>query len=171
MSNNHPQTVTKTGRTSKYTPAVAKKIVDLIRQGAGQEQAALLAGISTQRFYEYKKIHAEFQESCARANAEYIASKATQLSFCVERAIENSDYRTAIPALIEILKRRDKVNWSERLEQTGADGSALHPQLTVEDAQEGLKRLIIEAKRRQQLEQRRQLPDPDVIDVESGESS
>jgi len=61
----------KTGRPSKYKPELVERIYHYIEAGLNDEDAALLAGISLQTFYTWKKEKPEFSEGIKKAKARF----------------------------------------------------------------------------------------------------
>ena len=87
---------------SKYTPARAKAICELIRKGVTIEGACESAGISHDTHYQWKKKHPEYAERVTRANGE---SEAELVEIARRGAIK--DPRIAV----QILERRFGGRW------------------------------------------------------------
>lgn len=122
----------KPGPKSKKTPEVQAKLIEALRDGCTNRAACAWAGISEAEFYEWQKESTEFKETCTRAG-DLAEAGFTKV---IQQAAEAGDWKAAE----SWLKRRRKGEWSERLEQTGADGGAIETR-DVTDT-ERLERLI-----------------------------
>ena len=90
------------GRRSKYTPEVARAIVDALKIGVTMKGAAHSAGIQESTLHAWRHKHPEFAESVTRAIGE--SERAL-----VEVARTGDDPRVAVM----ILERRFRDGWSK----------------------------------------------------------
>ena len=121
------------GRPTKLNEDTHKAIVDALTIGATRKDAALSAGVVYTTFLTWMQKgekaksgrYHDFNNACR------IAEGTARLNFTavIAKAANSGDWRAAM----EYLKRRDRDNWSERQEITGADGSELEIKLTWGD--------------------------------------
>lgn len=107
-----------------------KKLLALLRDGNTRQHASLGSGISNDTFSRRFKDDADFAEEVIRAEAFGISKRVGTLKSCIDGALAAGDFATAGRLTIEYLKRKDKANWSERIESTGADGEAMQVTIT-----------------------------------------
>lgn len=111
-----PLTGGKPGAPTKYTPERIQKMCDLIASGATKSCAQQMAGIGESTFIAWYNTKPEFKERIdtaeAMAEARYQA--------IVAKCANDGDWKAAA----WWLARRRKKDYAERVEQTGADGSA-----------------------------------------------
>lgn len=109
------------GRPTIMTEDVLKKLEEVFAIGGTDEEACFYADISKQTLYNYQK---EFPEFVDRKEAlkERPILKARQT---VVKALENPQHAQWF------LSRKRKKEFSERIEQTGADGEKIAPLVVV----------------------------------------
>ena len=105
----------------KYCPEIVKEIADNIRNGRLQKDAAILANITEETFYQWMK-KAEFSESIKKAQSEF----KKQLEIRIQKAAG-----TTWQAAAWMLERRFKDDYSTRQENTGKDGEPLKVQTYI----------------------------------------
>ena len=58
--------VSKMARPTKYKPEMCKTVIDLMKEGASQQEVLATLDISNDTFYRWKKENAEFSETIKR---------------------------------------------------------------------------------------------------------
>lgn len=99
------------GRHSKYNEETVNRICDAIRVGATRKSASACGGISDSLFHQWMKENPEFAEKVQRAEGGMLARMAARVY--QEAVAPDGDWRAAL----EVLKRRERSEWSERTEQ------------------------------------------------------
>ena len=97
------------GRNTKRTPEVEKAILDAIRVGATQKDAAAAAGIDETTLGRWKNDFADFAYSLTRAEGECAAKMSARLHLEATKA--DGDWR----ASVEWLKRRRRDDWGDNV--------------------------------------------------------
>jgi hypothetical protein len=100
------------GRPTKYDEETVNRICDAIRVGATRASASACGGISDSLFSQWLKEKPEFKEKVLRAEGGMLARMAARVY--QEAVAPDGDWRAAL----EVLKRRERSEWSERTEQT-----------------------------------------------------
>ena len=111
--------------TFKVTKEVLKQVQSLASQGLTQDQIALTLGIVPATLYNKKKENVEFMEAIHAGKAKGIAT--------ISNALFKSAKAGSVPAQRYYLSTRDRENWAERHEITGANGSPLLGQEPTEE--------------------------------------
>jgi hypothetical protein len=138
----------KSGRTSKFTPERAEKILEALRLGVPQNTAVTYGGISESTFYNWladaKKDDApthlvEFLESVKAARAEAEVRSV---------AIIQNAARKQWQAAAWFLERSFPSHWAktDRHEITGKDGGAIELNVDTEALESKLQNLIAKRK-------------------------
>lgn len=111
------------GRPTIKTKDLVDKLIEAFHDDATVEQACYVAGIHKTTYYDWLKQDEDFSYEMSKAQ-EYpkVISKKVLID-----AVEAGDKQIAL----EIIKRREKERYSERLENTGKDGKDLIPQFIV----------------------------------------
>jgi len=110
---------TKIGRPPSVTQDVVNKLEEAFSLGATDLEACFFAGISKQTLYNYQEKNPDFIDRKV-ALKERLVLKARAV---IRDALENKDKQTAQ----WYLERKKKDEFSQRQEQTGADGQPLNP--------------------------------------------
>lgn len=55
------------GRPSKYKPAYCDEVINLSKDGASEDECALIIGVNPDTFDEWKRVHPQFSDACSRA--------------------------------------------------------------------------------------------------------
>lgn len=110
---------TKMGRPPSVTQDVVNKLEEAFSLGATDLEACFFAGISKQTLYNYQEKNPDFIDRKV-ALKERLVLKARAV---IRDALENKDKQTAQ----WYLERKKKDEFSQRQEQTGADGQPLNP--------------------------------------------
>lgn len=106
-------------RKSVYTQEMAESIASMIRNGATKKASAHAHGICQDTFFAWVKEKPGFSELITRAEGEMLAEMAARVRAEAQR--RDGDWKAAL----EILKRRERAEWTERTEITGADNTPL----------------------------------------------
>ena len=106
----------------KYGPEMTQEIVQHIKDGRTQRDAATLAGISEGRFYEWMKKE-EFSEAVKKAQATF----KKEMEVHIKKAAINTWQAAAW-----MLERRFKNDYALRQEVTGESGKAIFENLNDE---------------------------------------
>lgn len=114
------------GRPTVITPKIIEKLEEAFIDGMSDEEACILAGITTTPFYNYQKENPEFKERKDRLKqALGIKAKAT-----LAKAIFKGDKETTK----WWLSRKKKDEFSTRSELTGDNGNPIeHADVTRDD--------------------------------------
>lgn len=107
----------KLGRPTKITPLAVKKMEEVFAIGGSDSEACFYANISRQTFYQYLKLHPEFNDRIDALREKPIL-KARQT------IIKNLDEPETSKWYLE---RKKKSEFSTRTELTGQDGEKLIP--------------------------------------------
>jgi hypothetical protein len=105
----------KGGRPTVMTPETINKLEEVFAIGGTDAEACFYANISKQTLYDYQEKHPEFIDR-KEALKEKPFLKARQT---IVKSLDNPQYA------FEYMKRKKKNEFSERLENTGADGKDL----------------------------------------------
>lgn len=97
------------GRKTKRTPEVEKRILDALRVGATQRDAAAAAGIDETTLWRWKEAFADFAESVTRAEGACAARMAARIY--QEATKDDGDWR----ASESWLKRRRRDEWGDNV--------------------------------------------------------
>ena len=111
----------KVGRPAIITPEIISKLEEVFSIGGSDEEACFYADIGKTTLYNYQQEHPEFVER-KEALKERPVLKARQT---VVKALENPQHAQWF------LSRKRKKEFSERIEQTGADGEKIAPLVVV----------------------------------------
>lgn len=97
------------GRKTKRTPEVEKRILDALRVGATQKDAAAAAGIGENTLDDWKRADQDFRDAVTRAEGACAARMAARLY--QEAAKDEGDWRAAE----SWLKRRRRSEWGDNV--------------------------------------------------------
>lgn len=111
------------GRPTVMTKLVVSKLEEAYANDATDEQACFLANISKQTLYDYQAKHPEFvdRKKALKAMVTY------QAKINIKEAIFGDDTKEKIESSKWLLPKKEKAEYSERTELTGADGKDLVP--------------------------------------------
>ena len=107
------------GRPTVMTPEIITKLEQAFSLGASDLEACFYAGIGKTTLYEYQNKNPEYAERKAALKDKLVLKARTVLA----KAMEDGDKQTAQ----WYLERKKKDEFSQRQEQTGADGQPLNP--------------------------------------------
>ncbi|HEV8176914.1 MAG TPA: hypothetical protein VGP44_04430 [Gemmatimonadales bacterium] len=96
----------KAGRPTKRTPAVEKRLVELIREGLTQKDASAIVGISEDSFIRWKQDFADFAARIKKAEAEFILDNV--------RIVQKAASANTWQASAWILERRRTEAWGRK---------------------------------------------------------
>ena len=108
-----------TGRPTVMTQETIDKLETSFALGCSDLEACLFANISPQTLYDYQHIHPEFIERKEMLKEKQVLKARSVIA----EAINNKDKEVAK----WYLERKKKVEFSTRVESTGADGNPLSP--------------------------------------------
>lgn len=97
------------GRKTKRTPEVEKRILDALRVGATQKDAAAAAGIGENTLDEWKRNFQDFRDAVTRAEGACAARMAARIY--QEATASEGDWRAAE----SWLKRRRRNEWGDNV--------------------------------------------------------
>ena len=107
--------VNEEGKFTKLTPETVNKLEEVFALDGTIEEACLFADISRQTYYNWIKDNKEMEERFdILRQTPFLKARRT-----IEKSLDNPQYA------FEYMKRKKKNEFSERLEQTGADGKDL----------------------------------------------
>ena len=108
-----------TGRPTEMTPETIDKLEQAFSLGCGDKEACLFAGIGTSTLYSYQTKHPEFVERKELLKEKQVLKARSVIT----KAINDGDKDMAK----WYLERKKKIEFSTRIENTGADGEPLNP--------------------------------------------
>ena len=107
--------VNEEGKFTKLTPETVNKLEEVFALDGTIEEACLFADISRQTYYNWIKDNKDMEERFdILRQTPFLKARRT-----IEKSLDNPQYA------FEYMKRKKKNEFSERLEQTGADGKDL----------------------------------------------
>ena len=107
--------VNEEGKFTKLTPETVNKLEEIFALDGTIEEACLFADISRQTYYNWIKDNPDMEERFdILRQTPFLKARRT-----IEKSLDNPQYA------FEYMKRKKKNEFSERLEQTGADGKDL----------------------------------------------
>lgn len=107
--------VNEEGKYTKLTPETVNKLEEIFALDGTIEEACLFADISRQTYYNWIKDNKEMEERFdILRQTPFLKARRT-----IEKSLDNPQYA------FEYMKRKKKNEFSERLENTGADGKDL----------------------------------------------
>lgn len=107
------------GRPTKYNEQICQSIAEHIRHGATRKAAGWACGINQGTFCEWLHKYPEFLQAITRAEGDLLAEMSNRVR--AEATKADGDWKAAL----EILKRREREEWTERTEVTGAGGEPI----------------------------------------------
>lgn len=117
--------MTRTGRPTVIDDDAVRKLEEAFFIDCTVKEACSRANIGKTAYYDRLEKDQDFAEKMEAAKDWAITSARARLF--EEATKEGGDWRAAL----EIVKRRDKKRYSERFEDTGADGEAKQTNLIV----------------------------------------
>lgn len=131
------------GRPTKLTQAISDKIVEAILAGNYQDAAARYAGIDPATFYRWMQKgdgsddhYGEFREAVENAKA---AAEVENVAI-IRRAARDGTWQAAAWWLERT--RPQKYGRKERYEVTGAEGGSLQVDVSMQDLEEKVSRIL-----------------------------
>jgi len=112
------------GRPTVMTPEIITKLEQAFSLGASDLEACFYAGIGKTTLYEYQNKNPDYAERKAALKDKLVLKARTVLA----KAMEDGDKQTAQ----WYLERKKKDEFSQRQEQTGADGMPLKHVVYIE---------------------------------------
>lgn len=107
--------VNEEGKYTKLTPETVNKLEEVFALDGTIEEACLFADISRQTYYNWIKDNKDMEERFdILRQTPFLKARRT-----IEKSLDNPQYA------FEYMKRKKKNEFSERLENTGADGKDL----------------------------------------------
>ena len=124
------------GRPTKYTRERAQIIYDAIAKGYYAEDAAALAGISRDTYYQWLKDHDEFSDTICRKMAE---SQELPLNLIRLAMVDGN-----VDAAFKFLARRFPHQWGEKTANTHEHTGTLKLQIEFTDGYAGIAQITQE---------------------------
>jgi transposase len=131
------------GRPTKLTPEIQDKIIDAIQAGNYQDAAARYAGIDPATYYRWMSKgedpdspYSEFREAIERAKA---AAEVESVAI-IKLAARDGTWQAAAWWLERT--RPQKFGRKERYEVTGAEGGNLQVNVSMQDLEEKVSRIL-----------------------------
>lgn len=118
------KTKSTTGRHSKYTPELIKKVYDYVKIGMPYKYAAHSVGITEETFYTWRASKPEFSEHIERARAEFVLANLAR----IERKAP-----ATWQAAAWLLERRCRADFGRQaIELSGINGKPIELSANVE---------------------------------------